>query len=107
MKPIMFCQVMLVLEGLAANIAGVATETWKKRKQGFSVPLSEWFCGELGNKLLCLLGDYKDHSLSSSHIETMLEQHRAGITDHSMGLWAIYSYLMWKLNMKPEPACGT
>jgi len=82
-------------------------ETWKKRKQGFSVPLSEWFCGELGNKLLCLLSDHKDHNLSSSHIETMLEQHRAGITDNSMGLWAIYSYLKWKLNMKPEPVCGT
>jgi len=79
-------------------------ETWKKRKQGFSVPLSEWFCGELGNKLLRLLRDHKDNSLSSSQIEAMLKKHRTGITDYSMGLWAIYSYLQWKLNIKPEPA---
>lgn len=78
--------------------------TWKKRKQGFSVPLSEWFNGELGNRLLLLVRDNKDIGLSASQIESMLAKHRARITDYSMSLWAIYSHLQWKLDMNLSPA---
>jgi asparagine synthase (glutamine-hydrolysing) len=78
--------------------------TWKKRKQGFSVPLSEWFNGELGNKLLDLAKNSSNTGLSANHIESMLVKHRAHMTDYSMGLWAIYSYLQWKLDTQLTPA---
>lgn len=73
------------------------SKTWGKRKQGFSVPLSEWFNEDLGDELLSLVKDNKNSGLSAPNIEVMLAKHRARNTDYSMSLWTIYSYLQWKL----------
>lgn len=65
---------------------------WKRRKQGFGVPLSKWFCGDLGDRLLSLL-DVQSALVEKEGVRTMLRKHRAGKSDYSMGLWAIYVYL--------------
>ncbi|MCG8432513.1 MAG: asparagine synthase (glutamine-hydrolyzing) [Gammaproteobacteria bacterium] len=66
----------------------------RRRKQGFGVPVHEWFTGELGGELLELLTD-GECVLNRSFIENMLKEHRKGIYDYGYHLWAIYVYLMW------------
>lgn len=65
---------------------------WKRRKQGFGIPLNKWFCGELGDRMLSLL-DVQNAPLEKQNVRAMLRNHRSGQSDYSMGLWAIYVYL--------------
>lgn len=68
---------------------------WRRRKQGFSVPVHAWFRKELGDKLLTLIQGY-DSPLNGPHVEKMLHDHRHGRRDHGMRLWGIYAYLIWR-----------
>jgi asparagine synthase (glutamine-hydrolysing) len=65
---------------------------WRRRKQGFGVPLNKWFCGDLGDRLLGFL-DSQNTPLDNKRVQLMLRDHRLGKADFSMGLWAIYVYL--------------
>jgi len=69
---------------------------WGKRKQGFSVPLGEWFLGALGES-------FKEHLLVAD-VETgvragfldMLNDHRARRKNHGIALWSFFTYLVWQ-----------
>lgn len=67
---------------------------WSRRKQGFGVPIHEWFRAQLGDRLQALL---RSHSgiLNIEAVEAMLAQHRGGRRDHGYRLWSIYIYLLW------------
>jgi asparagine synthase (glutamine-hydrolysing) len=68
---------------------------WARRKQGFGVPLGQWFRNKLGDELLDLLGSYHG-ALDKKYIIKMLGVHRSGNRDYGQQLWAIYVDLFWR-----------
>lgn len=74
-------------------------QTWKKRKQGFAVPLPEWFQGTLGDQLTALNRELPDSPISATVLASLLAEHRSRQADHSMGLWNLFSYLHWKVGL--------
>jgi asparagine synthase (glutamine-hydrolysing) len=67
---------------------------WKRRKQGFAVPLHEWFRTNLGKELEQLVQS-TDSPLDSTVVRKLLEAHRMRQRDHGYRLWNIYIYLFW------------
>lgn len=70
---------------------------WRRRKQGFSVPLHEWFRRSLGEKLRELLSD-DPGPLQSDFVFDLKKAHARGIRDNGNRLWLIYVYLLWRKN---------
>lgn len=68
---------------------------WRRRKQGFGVPIHAWFRGELGERLLTLAQD-TESPLSPEAIIALLVAHQEGGRDHGYRLWVLYAYLLWK-----------
>jgi asparagine synthase (glutamine-hydrolysing) len=73
---------------------------WKRRKQGFGVPIHEWFRQELGQELEALLAQ-DSGPLDSKEVLLLLDQHRQGQRDHGYRLWSLYVYLLWR--SQPQP----
>jgi asparagine synthase (glutamine-hydrolysing) len=64
-------------------------------KMGFSIPLASWFRGPLRQKLRdALLSPAMAGSgcFDMDYLEAMLQQHQAGVRDHSAGLWSLLMY---------------
>lgn len=72
---------------------------WQRRKQGFAVPVHEWFRGEIGDYLYRLLRS-SDSPLQTDFVETLLEEHRLRVRDHGYRLWNIYVYLLWRSTLR-------
>lgn len=71
------------------------SSVWKRRKQGFAVPVHEWFRGELGEKLITMLsGD--SGPLDPEVIRRIMHDHDKRRRDHGVRLWMIYVYLLWR-----------
>lgn len=69
---------------------------WKRRKQGFGVPLHSWFRGELGDRLIELAHAETDCPVEAKEVEDLLSAHRQQGRDYGYRLWIIYSYLLWR-----------
>jgi asparagine synthase (glutamine-hydrolysing) len=67
---------------------------WKRRKQGFGVPLHNWFRGGLGTELETML-ENNTGPVAPGHVSIMLDQHRKKTRDNSYRLWNIYVYLLF------------
>ncbi len=68
---------------------------WNRRKQGFGVPIHDWFRKELGQEFEELLA--KDSGpINPAEALNLLRQHRQGERDHGYRLWSLYIYLLWK-----------
>ena len=72
-------------------------EIWKRRKQGFAVPVHRWFRESMGVELLQLVETTKT-CLNKNFVKDLLAQHQSNSRDHGYRLWAIYAYLLWKTN---------
>jgi asparagine synthase (glutamine-hydrolysing) len=68
---------------------------WKRRKQGFGVPIHQWFKQGLENRLLELAGQNQT-PVQIPVIENMLEAHSTGKRDNGYRLWNLFIYLTWK-----------
>jgi asparagine synthase (glutamine-hydrolysing) len=73
---------------------------WKRRKQGFAVPVASWFRGSLGDELIRALQAQNELQINIDLVKTMIQQHKNRTLDNSSRLWNIYIYLIWK-NSKP------
>jgi len=69
---------------------------WKRRKQGFGVPIDKWFRSNLGDELRELLSQQKNHPFETTEVLSMLDEHCLGNRDRGYRLWNIYVYLFWK-----------
>jgi asparagine synthase (glutamine-hydrolysing) len=74
----------------------VPREVLYRPKQGFSVPLADWFRGPLGQSFQRdLTGDsgLADCGLfDTAAIRRLIEQHRNGSRDHSRLLWLFWMF---------------
>lgn len=75
-------------------------------KQGFSVPLADWFRGKMGDQFYYAMqaGGALAYSnyFNMEVVETMFSQHRSGMRDHSRTLW-----LLWMFERFLEREIGT
>jgi len=70
----------------------VGKEILYRPKQGFAVPLAEWFRGPLRQRLRDALSGsvLRDAGLfNMATVGTLLDQHQAGERDHSAVLWSL------------------
>lgn len=70
-------------------------KVFKRRKQGFSVPIAIWMQESLGNDLEEMLNRSSGYMINRDAVKTMLGEHRSKKIDHSFRLWTIYQYLRW------------
>ncbi len=70
----------------------------KKGKQGFSVPLRDWFRGSLAD----MVGDYLGPSgylpgeiFSQKKVQSVLREHRNGTVDHANKIWLLLVFAAW------------
>ena len=68
---------------------------WRRRKQGFGVPVHSWFREELGSELGDLL-EQTESPLNKPVVYALLQDHRSFRRDNGNRLWCIYLYLLWK-----------
>jgi asparagine synthase (glutamine-hydrolysing) len=71
------------------------SDIWSRRKQGFGVPIHQWFREALGEQLEELL-DRHTSPIAPDQVRAMLAAHRQGARDHGYRLWGIYVYLYWR-----------
>jgi asparagine synthase (glutamine-hydrolysing) len=75
-------------------------------KMGFAVPLARWFRGPLRARLReSLLGPQLAESglFDIPYLRTLLDQHQAGLRDHSAGLWSLLMFESFlRRNGSPE-----
>ena len=65
---------------------------WNRRKQGFGVPIHQWFRGELGERMHNYLSN-NSGVINSENASKLLKEHKHGKRDNGYRLWMMYSYL--------------
>ncbi|WPL18302.1 Asparagine synthetase [glutamine-hydrolyzing] 1 [Thiorhodovibrio winogradskyi] len=68
------------------------TTTWQRRKQGFGVPVHQWFRSGMGEQLEANLTG-NNGRIKVVCAQHLLSEHRHGLRDNSRQLWAISLYL--------------
>jgi asparagine synthase (glutamine-hydrolysing) len=74
--------------------------TLRKRKQGFAMPLREWFRNGLNE----MIGDYLEAEggrlpselFDRAAVRGLLAEHRRGEADHSSIIWLLLNYAAWR-----------
>lgn len=69
---------------------------WQRRKQGFAVPVGEWFRGQLGEELKELLASVAAPHINKSAVDALYSEHLSGSRDNGHRLWLFYVYFLWK-----------
>lgn len=73
-------------------------DVFQRPKQGFGVPIRQWFQGSLRDFLLHNLLDTDQPSLAyfrREEIERLVETHLQGKQDHTHRLWALLMFVLW------------
>lgn len=90
--------------GTGKYIVRQSVEPWlppgilNRGKQGFQMPLAEWFAGDFGSFARNLWHDSGVASagfLNAREVDTMFDEHRTGRSDHSRLLYAIAMFALW------------
>lgn len=71
----------------------------RRNKQGFDMPIGSWFRNELYDDFLNTLNAVNLGILDDAAVESVLEDHVAGNSDHSKFLWSVYVYKYWAAQM--------
>ncbi len=96
---------MKLRDGVGKYIVREAIAPWlppgilDRRKQGFQMPLAEWFAGDFGGYARELWNDSgaaSDGYLGSAAVEDVFREHRSGKRDHSRFLYALSMYSLWR-----------
>ncbi|GAA0853405.1 asparagine synthase (glutamine-hydrolyzing) [Aliiglaciecola litoralis] len=69
---------------------------WKRRKQGFAVPIGEWFRGDMGLQFIELLEGSESQFINIDALKALYHQHLSGVKDNGHRLWLFYVYLLWR-----------
>jgi len=70
-------------------------EILSRSKQGFDMPISEWFKGPLADDFEKVLANQRSELLDTSAIRTAYDDHYAGRREYGKFLWAVYVFGYW------------
>jgi asparagine synthase (glutamine-hydrolysing) len=79
---------------------------WRRRKQGFAVPLGAWFRGELADDLLSGLQRSGQDWVDPSAVRRLVDAHRSGGVDHGQRLWLLWTYAVWINTVAAPPVAA-
>jgi len=65
-------------------------------KQGFSVPLAQWFRAELRDLTYETIFSSNDGILDLAYLRKVWQQHQKGVYDRSAHLWAVLMFRKWQ-----------
>jgi asparagine synthase (glutamine-hydrolysing) len=69
---------------------------WQRRKQGFALPLPQWFREDLAPLAAAWLAKPDPEGLlDTTAMLRLLDEHQRGIADHSQLLWALLVWQRW------------
>jgi asparagine synthase (glutamine-hydrolysing) len=74
----------------------LSKETLYRRKQGFAIPLRDWFRGELRGFAYDALFSRADEVLNRAYLQKIWHQHQSRELDRSACLWSVLMYLQWR-----------
>jgi asparagine synthase (glutamine-hydrolysing) len=87
----------------------VARNILYRPKQGFAVPLAEWFRGPLRARVReALCGPVLRESglFDMATVEHLLDQHQSGVRDHSAALWSLSMFEGFLRQVHTRPPAG-
>ena len=67
-----------------------------RHKQGFSIPLHQWFRHELKELAQEALFSTQDGVLEGAYVRKIWDQHQKGLSDRSAYLWAVLMFRTWQ-----------
>jgi asparagine synthase (glutamine-hydrolysing) len=67
-----------------------------RKKQGFAIPLDQWFRGELRQLTKDILFGCSDGILDPAFLNKIWSEHQLGQYDRSQQLWAVLMFRKWK-----------
>jgi asparagine synthase (glutamine-hydrolysing) len=67
-----------------------------RSKQGFAIPLKEWFTGELKAPTYEALFSRTDGILDQQYLKKIWNQHQKGRYDRSAHLWSVLMFRKWQ-----------
>jgi asparagine synthase (glutamine-hydrolysing) len=77
-------------------IAGMLPRGFLERpKQGFGVPIAEWFRGELRERAQEVLFE-PDGLLNHRYLRRLWDRHQDRVHDHSAVLWGVFMFRQWQ-----------
>jgi asparagine synthase (glutamine-hydrolysing) len=71
-------------------------QTLGRRKQGFGVPIGEWFRGEMKEMAHATLFDGADGILNENYLRSAWDRHQAKVRDLSGFLWSAFMFRLWQ-----------
>jgi asparagine synthase (glutamine-hydrolysing) len=71
-------------------------QTLTRRKQGFGVPIGEWFRSEVKEMAHATLFDCPDGILNETYLRSAWDRHQARVRDLSGFLWAAFMFRLWQ-----------
>lgn len=74
----------------------------QRGKQGFDVPIGEWFKDELKSEFTETLSKSETEMVDTKFVWRLYREHVNGTRDHAHFLWAIYVFLRWHNRMRSE-----
>ncbi len=81
----------------------------RRKKQGFMVPIAEWFREDLREVLRDVLLSRKTIQrgyFRSAAIADLIERHQKGYGDHSHELWALFMFELWNRVFVDRETCS-
>jgi len=75
-------------------------QTLTRRKQGFGVPIGEWFRGEMKEMAHATLFDGPDGILNETYLRSAWDRHQAKVRDLSGFLWSVFMFRLWQKNFQ-------
>jgi asparagine synthase (glutamine-hydrolysing) len=74
----------------------------QRSKQGFEVPIGEWFKDELKSELTETVSVSETDMVDTDFVWELYQEHVDGTRDHAHFLWAVYVFLRWHNRMREE-----
>jgi len=84
----------------------IPNDILQRRKQGFSIPIAEWFRGELKDYAHDALFERQDNLLNPVFLKKSWAQHQRGQRDWSALLWCVLMFRAWQGTAKPALAAA-
>lgn len=72
----------------------------ERSKQGFDMPIGEWFRGPLAAEFERVVGSLPGEYLDVEAVRESFEAHRRGRVEHGKFLWAVYVFARWHESLR-------